>query len=247
MSNLAGKAYAMNVITPMPRWHWWLKTLIFITVRAIPSLMDGLRGLSFIHFARWVVIRDDQWPDFGQKKPDKLRYSYTLFCSNFNGTWDQYIDAFSDGIPVMLDLAWFGDFGYPHSIPLEPFRRYIHHNQVQTEYYYNATPGASQREVKAALRVWREVRALEAVWDKTPPEDFARLYAAALKRVQNDLGPQGMAPVASLDTDADAVARQTEIVGRVEFKRVKALKGAEAQKELARLIALAEADEAGTA
>ncbi|MDM7932481.1 hypothetical protein [Tabrizicola sp.] len=211
MSNLAGKAYAMNVVTPMPRWHWWVKSLIFITVRAIPSLMDGLRGLSFIHFARWVVLRSDQWPDLGQPRPRRLHFNYTLFCSNFNGTWDQYIDAFSDAIPVMLDLAWFGDFDYPHSIPLEKFRRYIHHNQINTDYYYNATPGASEREVKAALRVWREVRALEAAHATAPPEAFARLYADALCRVQNDLGAQGMAPVASLDTLAAARIRQPQI------------------------------------
>jgi hypothetical protein len=209
MSNLAGKAYAMNVVTPMPRWHWWLKSLIFITVRAIPSLMDGLRGLSFIHFARWVVLRADHWPDLGQPRPRRMQYNYTIFCSNFNGTWDQYIDAFSDAIPVMLDLAWFGDFGYPQSIPLDRFRRYIDHNQIATEYYYNAIPGASEREVKAALRVWREVRALEAAHAVSSPAEFAVLYADALCRMQNDLGAQGMAPVASLDTLAAALARQT--------------------------------------
>ena len=222
MSNLAGKAYAMNVVTPMRRWHWWVKSLIFITVRAIPGLMNGLKGLSFIHFARWVVIRESQWPDLGQRRPGRMRYGYTLFCSNFNGTWDQYIDAFSDGIPVMLDLAWFGDFGYPHSIPLEPFRRYIHHNQIQTEYYYNATPGASQREIKAALRVWREVRALEAAWATATPEEFARLYARALVRVQNDLGPQGLAPLASLDAGAEAIRRQGQIVGDIAPIRARA-------------------------
>lgn len=220
MSNLSGKAYAMNVVTPMPRWHWWLKSLIFITVRAIPSLMNGLRGLSFIHFARWVVVRADQWPDFGQPRPRRMQFNYTLFCSNFNGTWDQYIDAFSDGIPVMLDLAWFGDVGYPHSIPLEDFRRYIHHNQIATEYYYNATPGASQREIKAALRVRRELRALEAIWPTTPPEEFAKAYVAALIRVQNDLGPQGRAPVASLDTATAAAARQREIAARAKHPPV---------------------------
>lgn len=207
MSNLAGKAYALNVITPMPRWHWWLKTLIFVTVRAIPSLMAGLRGLAFIHFARWVVIRAEKWPDLGQPKPARLTYNYTLFCSNFNGTWDQYINAFSDAIPVMLDLAWFGDFGYPRSIPLDRFRRYIDHNQIATDHYYNATPGASQREVKAALRVWRAVKELELAQGGLSAEDFAKLYSATLIRLQNDLGPQGIAPAASLATLAAARAQ----------------------------------------
>ena len=214
MSNVAGKAYALTVVTPMPRWHWWLKALIFITVRAIPSLMEGLRGLAFIHFARWVIIRRDRWPDLGQPKPAPLRYDYTLFFSNFNGTWDQYIDAFSDAIPVMLDLAWFGDYGYPRSIPLDRFRRYIDHNQIATDYFYNATPGASQREVKAALRVWQEVKSRAAVQAGMTPDDFAAAYRAALVRVQNDLGPQGMAPPASLATLAVAQAQEAWRAGR---------------------------------
>ena len=124
MSNVAGKAYCLNVVTPTTRWNGWVKSLIFVVVRAFPKLMAGLRGLSVIHFARWVIIRQRDWPRFGRTQP-KLYYDYTLFCSNFNGTWDQYIDAFSDGIPYMLDLAWFRDYRYPGSIPLQPFQRYI--------------------------------------------------------------------------------------------------------------------------
>jgi hypothetical protein len=51
-----------------------------------------------------------------------------LFCSNFNGTWDQYIDAFPDGIPNGLDLFWYSSTKYPQSIPMSPFKNYIRHN-----------------------------------------------------------------------------------------------------------------------
>ena len=83
-----------------------------------------------------------------------------LFLSNFNGTWDQYIDAFADGIPSGLDLFWYASTKYPHSIPISTFKAYIGANQIQTNYYYNATPGAAQRDIKAALRVRRELLAL---------------------------------------------------------------------------------------
>ena len=63
MSNIAGKAYAMNVVTPMPSFCTWLQRLIFSAARAFPSNLGGLLGLSLIHFARWVTIRRDQWPD----------------------------------------------------------------------------------------------------------------------------------------------------------------------------------------
>ena len=154
MSNVSGKAYAMNVVTPVRPARTWFAQLIFMFTRARPDTLAGLLGLSFIHFARWILIRRDQWPDFGQPK-ERLQQDYMLFCSNFNGTWDQYIDAFSDALPGGLDLLWYSSTKYPHSIPITPVKDYIRANQVDTDYYYNATPGAAQRDVKSGLRVRR--------------------------------------------------------------------------------------------
>ena len=201
MSNTAGKAYAMNVLTPVPPAATWVNRLIFMAARAISSSLAGLLGLSLIHFARWVIIKRDQWPDLGQGR-QALQNDYMLFCSNFNGTWDQYIDAFSDGIPDGLDLLWYSSTRYPHSIPITAFKDYIRANQVDTNYYYNSVPGAAQRDVKAALRVRRAILALAAAQKPSlSPAEFRKLYVAALTGVQNDLGYQGYAPIASLDTD----------------------------------------------
>jgi hypothetical protein len=88
---------------------------------------------------------------------------------------------------------------YPHSIPITAFKNYITYNQIDTDYYYNATPGASQRDIKSALKVLGEVRALAAKHATSSPADFAVAYRAALLRVQNCLGSQGIGPTASLD------------------------------------------------
>ena len=204
MSNVAGKAYAMNVVTPMkPSWTW-VNTAIFMASRALPGTLSGLLGLSIIHFARWVMIRRDQWPDLGQRK-QSLQNDYMLFCSNFNGTWDQYIDAFSDGIPNGLDLFWYSSTKYPHSIPVTPFKDYIRKNQVDTDYYYNATPGSAQRDIKAALRVYSALTDLADRHASLTPEQFAVEYRKTLVSIQNDLPSAGLAPVASNDTaNADA-------------------------------------------
>ena len=200
MSNVAGKAYGMNAVTPMRPYKTWVQRTIFMASRALPSGLAGLLGLSIIHFARWVIIKRNQWPDLGQGKQN-LQNDYMLFCSNFNGTWDQYIDAFSDGIPSGLDLFWFTSTRYPHSIPITPFKDYIRANQIDTDYYYNATPGAAQRDIKSALRIRRAILALAGQHKTLTPEDFQKAYVAELCKLQNELGYQGYAPVASNDTE----------------------------------------------
>lgn len=213
MSNIAGKAYAMNVVTPINRKTLglinttWLKILIFRFSRAVPSYLGGLLGLSIIHFARWVIIKRDQWPDLGQGK-QQLEHDYMLFYSNFNGTWDQYIDAFSDGIPSGLDLLWFGSTKYPNSIPISPFKKYILHNQFDTNYYYNATPGSAQRDIKRSLRVLSAVRELADNHGSMDPAAFAAAYRRQLVEVQNCLGSPGIAPVASRATEIADENRQ---------------------------------------
>lgn len=206
MSNVAGKAYAMNVVTPMRPPRTWINRFLFMMTRSIPSTLAGLIGLRFIHFARWVIIRRDQWPDFsepGKRQPrDPLRNDYMLFCSNFNGTWDQYIDAFSDALPGGLDLLWYSSTKYPHSIPISPFKNYIRANQVDTDYYYNATPGAAQRDVKSGLRVRRALLQLAEAHAGLSPAEFAVAWRKALVALQNELGATGEAPVASNDTAA---------------------------------------------
>ncbi len=199
MSNVSGKGYAMNVVTPMRPTRTWINRFLFMVVRTQPSALQGLLGLLLIHFARWVLIKRDQWPDIGDR-PERLQNDYMLFCSNFNGTWDQYIDAFSDALPNGLDILWYASIRYPHSIPITPFKNYIRANQLDTDYYYNATPGAAQRDIKSSLRVRRAVRQLARDHARLDPAAFAEAYRKALVVVQNELGSHGDAPVASNDT-----------------------------------------------
>jgi hypothetical protein len=200
VSNVSGKAYAMTVLTPMPPSRTWINALLFWVARLAPTTLAGLKGLHLIHFARWVIIPRTRWPAAGSD-PKTVKHDYMLFCSNFNGTWDQYIDAFADGIPNGLDLFWYASDKYPHSIPITPFKNYIRANQVDNDYYYNATPGAAQRDINAALSVREAILALVASTTHAAPQAFAAAYRDMLRGVQTQLGPQGYAPVASEDTE----------------------------------------------
>lgn len=201
MSNLAGKAYGMNVVTPMRPGLTWINTFLFMLSRALPGTLSGLLGLGFIHFARWVMIRRNQWPQLGQPAANMCN-DYMLFCSNFNGTWDQYIDAFADGIPGGLDLFWYSSTGYPNSIPVTPFKNYIRANQVDTNYYYNATPGSGQRDIKLALKLSHDLAAIAAKAGELTDTQLASAFERLLIANQGGLGSPGYAPIASCDTAA---------------------------------------------
>ncbi|MDW4496501.1 hypothetical protein R5H30_00790 [Sulfitobacter sp. D35] len=208
MSNLAGKAYAMNVVTPLSPWHSLVKKGIFVVLRAFPKLLARVQGLNFIHFARWCVIDRKDWPGLTDEERDALSYNYMLFATNFNGTWEQYVDAFSDGIPDLLNLAWYGDYNYPQSIPTTPFQNYIQHNQYDTDYVYNATPGANQRDIKASIRVYSALLELRDLHANADPETFARAYRETLCKLQNCLVSMGYGPAASVASLKAAEDRQ---------------------------------------
>ena len=103
---------------------------------------------------------------------------------------------------------WFGSTKYPNSIPISPFKRYILHNQFDTNYYYNATPGSAQRDIKRSLRVLSAVRELADNHGSMDPAAFAAAYRRQLVEVQNCLGSPGIAPVASRATEIADENRQ---------------------------------------
>ncbi len=213
MSNIAGKAYAMNLITPI-RWFmapinkgifWILGTWIF------KSKLRGLLTLSMIHYARWVILSADDFPHLAATQPkEKLKYHYMLFFSNFNGTWEQYVDSFSAAIPSGLNFLWFWNVGWPTAVPEQPFHRYVLHNQRTSDYYYNAYPMAASNDVKAAKRV---KDSLVAFIDKTKgasPDAFLSQYQELVRNLQNDVSLMDASPIVSLATAAIADRRARE-------------------------------------
>lgn len=203
MSNIAGKAYAMNVITPM-RWYtaWWNKLFFKIAVK-FPSKIQGLVTLSLIHYARWVIIMPHQFPRLSPDQPQEdVRYAYMLFFSNFNGSWNQYVDSFSAAISGGLNLFWFGSIKYPESVPMLPFHRYITSNQIWTDYYYNAYPMATSNDIKSAKKVKDSLLAFIGEAQNANPNDFLQKYNRLLINLQHDISQMGPNPVVSLSASA---------------------------------------------
>jgi hypothetical protein len=195
MSNIHGKAYAMNAISPMKPWKTWIVRTVFFLMRYFPSATRNLVNLSFIHFARWVIVRRDAFPRLSEQLPkDTLKYDSLLFFSNFNGTWNQYIDAFSAVLSWGLNTIWHWSEKFPGAVPVTPLKNYITQGQFETDYYYTAYPHATTNDVKAAHRVQAAFDELAAAGDK-PADEFEKAYRRFLVKVQGDLGATGELPV----------------------------------------------------
>jgi len=195
MSNINGKVYALNVITPMKPWKTWILRTAFFVLDHVKPLQNDLINLSFIEFARWVIIPRDAFPFLGNgQRPEELKYNYLLFFSNFNGTWNQYIDAFSAVLSKGLNLIWRWSEKFPGSVPVTPFKQYIAQVQFDTDYYYTAYPHATANDLKSAHIVQNSFSRLSTFAAQSTPQQFAEAYLQFVLQVQAHLGETGEAP-----------------------------------------------------
>ena len=205
MSNIAGKAYAMNLLTPLT-WFWSAFNQFIFFVLGLPLFGHFLRGLlqlSMIHYARWVIVSASAFPRLSRKQPrEQLRYRYMLFFSNFNGSWAQYVDSFSVAIPSGLNSLWRRNIGWPKAAPQQPFHRYVNDNQLWTNHYYSAYPMAASNDVKEAQKVKTQLRDFVGRMQGATPQQFSAEYTALLKTLQGSLSQMAESPIVSLAAQA---------------------------------------------
>ena len=181
--NVLGRANALTVLSAVKRrWVPWLRVLFFVGTH-VPALLNTLRRLSFIHFARWTIVRE--LPAGGE--PRELRHVHLFFESNFNGTWSQYIDAFSYVVPRHIAAIWGSSYGFPGPLPAKPFKEYIAEHEYPAGHYYSAYPEASSTMVLSALELRRELDRLRRRAGSMTPEAFDAAYKAFLTDNQRHL------------------------------------------------------------
>jgi hypothetical protein len=182
-----GRATAITVLTPVRSGHTALLRIVLFVGAHVKQLTEALEKLSFIHYARWTIVTDLPYNGPPQKR-DKLHYDYLFFETNFNGTWDEYIDAFSEVVPTRMRAIWGSSFGFPGPQPVGPFKAYIHANDLPIAHYYAAYPEATTKAILAALRVRKQVGDFNArSADLQAPEDFNTAYLELITTLQHDL------------------------------------------------------------
>ncbi len=105
-----------------------------------PSPLDDI---GTVHFARWVVLPDDA--DGG----------WLLFASNYDGSWDAYIEDFAARAAESFDALYSNCQGWPAggATDIDAFKAYIRAHELAPDVYYRAYPRATVRDVKSALRL----------------------------------------------------------------------------------------------
>ncbi len=113
--------------------------LLKLVLRAIETLArtdfthGTLGGISSIHFAHWSII------DEGQN---------LLFVSNFDGSWESYLDDFIELAHIGLTAVWSNGVGFPRTHFLVTqgathglaFKHWARRSQKLTPVWYSAYP-----------------------------------------------------------------------------------------------------------
>jgi hypothetical protein len=182
-----GVTTAITVLTPIRTGGPLLERLVLFVAKHVPMLNQALVELSFIHYARWAIISEIPYNGAPQKR-ERLHYSYLLFETNFDGSWDEYIDAFAEVIPERMSAIWGTSFGFPGPRPVGPFKAYIHHNDLPIDHYYAAYPDATTKDVLAAIAVRdRFADFREQAARLSDPDEFHRAYLAFVTEIQHHL------------------------------------------------------------
>jgi hypothetical protein len=177
--NVDGQAICITVFSTVKGWGRPLLPAVFLFARFWPNSQGKLARLSFIHFARWSLVRDLP----GQR----LRHPQLFFESNFNGGWQEYIDAFSHILTKGMTAFWGSSYGFPKPLPTGPFKRYIQRHELIASHYYSAYPEATTTIVLSALALDTELRAFRDRARGMDPAKFAREWDAFLEKTQADL------------------------------------------------------------
>jgi hypothetical protein len=102
----------------------------------------SLLGISTIHVVRWLLVDGDR---------------RLIMLSDYDGSWENYIDEFAEMILSGLDAIWETSYGYPPdgARDLPAFKRFLRSHQVPAEVFYSAYPDQTLLNVAGNLRLTR--------------------------------------------------------------------------------------------
>ncbi|MGH3798278.1 MAG: hypothetical protein ACRDSP_25805 [Pseudonocardiaceae bacterium] len=184
--NAAGRATAITMLNQLQGWGAPYLRLALWALRHLHPLTPA-RNLSFIHFAHFSVF-----DKLGPAAKDGPQGPYLLFESNFNGLWEEYIEAFCQVIGMDINVLMASCEGFPGLIPARGFRTFMENHEFVAQHYYSAYPEASATMIRAAEELAGDLKRLSTLAAGRDDSAFSRAWyrLLALPRVQTNLAGQ---------------------------------------------------------
>jgi len=185
-SGVAGHDTAMTLWSPVRWWGVPLLRFGLFVIRHTGLTLPILRKLSFIDYARWSLVKE--FPRVGKPQgKDPRRRHHMMFESNFNGTWNQYIEAFAQVIPLNIKLFWGSSIKFPGPLPTVPLLAWVDRHHFEVQYFDTAVDTATATVVASALTLETKLRAFARDSEGLDAETFQERYQTFLCEVEKDL------------------------------------------------------------
>jgi len=172
------------------------------------DLERRLKTFNFLHTARWVSL--GRFPRVARDQGRERRSPrWVLFVANFGGAWETYRAAFMEAMSENVYDIWGQSIDYPdYPAPgtAGSFVKWLDTRLPPNEHYYAAYPHARTNDVRAAVRVRREVCSVAhelRAQGVTGTELVSSAFDDLARRVSQCLGPIDPAPSSSAPTFAD--------------------------------------------
>ena len=120
----------LTVITTVPDGQAGRVRAVLLAIDSYAKRLspDGsLIGISTIHFVRWLMLDNDR---------------RLMLVSDYDGSWEAYIDEFAELILSGLEAIWETADGFPSggARDLPAFKQFLRNGQVPAEVFFSAYP-----------------------------------------------------------------------------------------------------------
>ena len=165
----------VNVVKPSRVRRMMLRVFLFaVDFLSRTALNQGTLGdVRTVHFARWFYVDDG---------------NRLIFNSQFDESWQQYIGAFVDLLPIYLTGIWGNALRYPPTknylfegaTDIESFMQFIREFQIPSDVFYSAYSDFAAQNIVNAVRMREGLNDLLAGKTLKDPAAWLRRFAGTL-------------------------------------------------------------------
>jgi hypothetical protein len=128
----------------------WLVLKAINVVAQVYAVRGDLGGITAIHFARWVILRDHRPARRGHPRRHRL-----VFFSNYDGSWESYLGEFIDRAAYGLTAVWSNTVGFPATEHLvfagarneDAFKQWTREHQIATQVFWTGSAGSTVQNI----------------------------------------------------------------------------------------------------